>query len=932
VNLTVTNSGGTNSIVKNNFVTVVSSGSTNRFLNPGFETGTLDKWTSGTTATTISSGTYHTGSYAVEFPNTMSNDDYIEQYIDLTNVTSISFWGYLPVTSGDQKFYVSIDGTDIKTLTGASSWTQYTIPISGYSGVHRIRILYSHYYQWYYAYVDDFVAGYGSSSGTTAPTAAFTATPVNGKAPLTVTFTDTSTGSPTSWLWDFGDSGTSTAKNPVHTYGSAGTYNVKLTATNADGSNSKTMTGLVYVAASTGPISDYNKTYIRAANHDGIRWDSNGNGTYYVQAGSGGLSAIHVSTDPSVAAGQVTVTNSQAGTIYVTASGTNSYQDEIVLLIATNGTLPDNFAARIKTSGYTWTPVSGSAPASGSYTYQSSALDQTFTKSDFFYGPQNWKPTQGNPAYPLFSGQDMNSSAEQYQLMFVDTRAGLLSGGSLTNKGAVKIEYTFTNLPDNAHFNVYGWRTATGMGWTNDVTSSGYTVISPLVVVPPVADFKANQTEGLVPFKARFTDKSLNIPTSWAWDFDNDGTIDSTDKNPSHTYSSAGTYTVKLTTTNSKGSDTKTRVGYITVSEPVTTTNPLAFTGVTANTTGSTQTIAVNATNSTVGSNNVITVTNVSSTWDHLAITLDAAPIPDTGNLTGTVKSVFAVAEPVLVPIEELGNPNVTLSLDLAQIPDSAATITSAITSDPAADNSFTVAATGASQQIVATAYTVTFTKSGISNAGSGGSNNIIKSANVTMAVNHTWVENNGGTGSIRIFHQADAGSTPTIITPTYDGPDAFGNDLFTAYSPTGLSTFVLAAVAALPATGSSTDSSLYAGSSVVRTYSTTAEPTAAGTATPALTATPTLTATPVPTPTEKLKIRITPWPTQAGAVAQQDSSSGTATGPTPAQDSGSTLLKNPYILLAETIAAIAILSTCIAGFIKRRRQRRDPLRWEYRK
>ena len=77
------------------------------------------------------------------------------------------------------------------------------------------------------------------------PVANFTATPTTGDAPLTVSFRDTSTNSPTSWAWDFdtvtGTTTDSTLQNPSNTY-TAGTYTVKLTATNSTGSGSKTAT------------------------------------------------------------------------------------------------------------------------------------------------------------------------------------------------------------------------------------------------------------------------------------------------------------------------------------------------------------------------------------------------------------------------------------------------------------------------------------------------------------------------------------------------------------------------------------------------------------------------------------------------------------------------------------------------------------------
>ena len=75
------------------------------------------------------------------------------------------------------------------------------------------------------------------SSSVVPPVASFTANVTEGSAPLSVAFTDTSTGA-TSWQWNFGDgSANSTEKNPTHTFNSTGTYNVVLTAINDDGSS-----------------------------------------------------------------------------------------------------------------------------------------------------------------------------------------------------------------------------------------------------------------------------------------------------------------------------------------------------------------------------------------------------------------------------------------------------------------------------------------------------------------------------------------------------------------------------------------------------------------------------------------------------------------------------------------------------------------------
>ncbi|RXA20193.1 PKD domain-containing protein [Methanosarcina sp. MSH10X1] len=89
------------------------------------------------------------------------------------------------------------------------------------------------------------------------PDASFSAFPTEGKAPLNVQFTDTSTGNVTSWLWDFGDGETSASRNPGHTYVEAGIYKVSLTVSNEYGSDSPENPFFVNVSSSPAPAVDF---------------------------------------------------------------------------------------------------------------------------------------------------------------------------------------------------------------------------------------------------------------------------------------------------------------------------------------------------------------------------------------------------------------------------------------------------------------------------------------------------------------------------------------------------------------------------------------------------------------------------------------------------------------------------------------------------
>jgi hypothetical protein len=74
----------------------------------------------------------------------------------------------------------------------------------------------------------------------------------------------------------------------------------------------------------------------------------------------------------------------------------------------------------------------------------------------------------------------------------------------------------------------------------------------------PTASFTAAPGAAIT-HTVNFTDTSSNSPTSWQWDFTNDGIVDSTAQNPSFNYSAAGPFTVKLTATNSFGSGSVTQ-------------------------------------------------------------------------------------------------------------------------------------------------------------------------------------------------------------------------------------------------------------------------------------------------------------------------------------------------------------------------------------
>ncbi len=307
-----------------------------------------------------------------------------------------------------------------------------------------------------------------------APVASFSATPLSGTTPLEVHFTDASTGTIASYAWDFTNDGTidSTDQNPVHTYQNAGTYTVNLTVTGPGGSDSEVKTG-------------------------------------YITASSPG--SVNVSFSP------------QSRTILLGESA--EYQ--IILDSAPQGL-----------AGYDMI-VSLQNPGVGEI---ASAV----------FPP--WATLANATALPNQSVRLMAAD--------LDTQIGpgatnvLLVTISLTGTAAGMSPITINILRMDAD----------GGAAIHATTTDGQVIVSSAGA--PVAAFTSDKTTGDAPLLVQFTDQSTGQVVSYAWDFTNDGIVDSTDQNPTYTYQDAGTYTVTLTVTGPGGSDSEVKVNYISVTEP----------------------------------------------------------------------------------------------------------------------------------------------------------------------------------------------------------------------------------------------------------------------------------------------------------------------------------------------------------------------------
>lgn len=228
-------------------------------INGNFETGVLYPWT--TNGGSIYTGIYKKDTTGIQFYRiAIGNNAWIQQDVDLTGVNSIRFWRRQVCGSG-KELQIFI-GENLIARYNESSGTidKYeNIDLSSYdfTGTHTLKFnVYNGGTSLFTVYLDD-IEDYGPG--------------ISGDAPLIVQFKDLSTKmedtAHTSWLWDFYNNGTATSieQNPRFTYTENGTYTVKLTATNAGGSDSEIKTDYITVGTmpptididTTGGIADW---------------------------------------------------------------------------------------------------------------------------------------------------------------------------------------------------------------------------------------------------------------------------------------------------------------------------------------------------------------------------------------------------------------------------------------------------------------------------------------------------------------------------------------------------------------------------------------------------------------------------------------------------------------------------------------------------
>ena len=274
VTLTVSGPGGTDALTRTNYITVYEPVRANfaasptsgvasltvAFTNTSSGDYTASLWDFGDSVTGTLESPTHTytteGAYTVTLTVTGpggSDDEVKVGYITVYEPVSAGF------TANPMQGIVPLEVTFTNQSTGdytASLWDfgdEVTSTLESPTHTYTVAGVYT---------MSLTVSGPGGTDNLSRtnyitvteppPIADFTASPLAGQPPLTVTFTDISTSSITSWLWEFGDGETSATQHPTHTYTLTGTFTVSLTVTGPGGSDTEVKSR--YIRVSEKPV------------------------------------------------------------------------------------------------------------------------------------------------------------------------------------------------------------------------------------------------------------------------------------------------------------------------------------------------------------------------------------------------------------------------------------------------------------------------------------------------------------------------------------------------------------------------------------------------------------------------------------------------------------------------------------------------------
>jgi PKD repeat protein len=377
------------------------------------------------------------------------------------------------------------------------------------------------------------------------------------------TFSNTTTGSgPISYSWDFGDaSAPDTSTNPNHTYAAAGIYTVTLTATNQYESieysdSFEVIARLVAGFTSNTPVllgelSTFTNSTIGP-----------GTITYSWDFGDG--------SDP-VTDENPTHTYAAADTYTVTLTATNEYESDgysesfVVIVRLVAGFTSNTPVLLGELSSFTNTTT-----GPGTITYSWDFGDGSDPVTD--ENPTHTYAAAGTYTVTLTATNEHES--DEYSESF-DVIVRLAAGFTSNSPVLVGELSTFTNTTSGPGTITYSWDFGDGSDPVTDenpshtyAASGTYTVTLTAtnqyesdefsdsfdVLVHIVAGFTSNSPVGLGELSV-FTNTTTGPGTlTYSWDF-GDGSDPVTDANPTHVYSTGGTFTVTLTATNEYESD-----------------------------------------------------------------------------------------------------------------------------------------------------------------------------------------------------------------------------------------------------------------------------------------------------------------------------------------------------------------------------------------